>query len=112
MVWRVLPMQDTMEPSHLIDARLPLAPRSHLLQTDPRTVTSHNSPENDWHAWILERRTADGAILVRVTSLRADAAGERLPDAVFSFRDGDPQYSLWAERFAERHGLIREERRA
>jgi len=75
-------------------------------------VTSHNSFDNDWHAWILERRTADGAILVRVPSLRADAAGEALPDAVFSFRDGDPQYSLWAERFAERHGLVREERRA
>jgi hypothetical protein len=25
-----------------------------------------------------------------------------LPDAVFAFRDGDPQYSLWVERLKAR----------
>ena len=43
----------------------------------------------------IEKRS-DGAILVRVQS--AGAAGERLPDAVFSFRCGDPQYSYWLGR--------------
>lgn len=54
---------------------------------------------SEWQSWILERR-ADGAILVRVPSERTN--GDRLPDAVFSFRDGDPQYALWAERLAMR----------
>jgi hypothetical protein len=40
----------------------------------------------------LDRR-ADGAVIVRVHSQRkAEAA---LPDAVFSFRAGDPQYDYW-----------------
>jgi hypothetical protein len=43
----------------------------------------------------IEKRS-DGAILVRVQS--AGAAGERLPDAVFSFRCGDPQYAYWLGR--------------
>jgi hypothetical protein len=55
---------------------------------------------SNWQSWILERR-ADGAILVRVpSSLGGDPS--RLPDAVFAFRDGDPQYSIWAERLAAR----------
>ena len=49
-----------------------------------------------WQQWILERRH-DGAILVRVPS-----PADRLPDAVFAFRDGDPQYAVWAERLAAR----------
>jgi hypothetical protein len=55
---------------------------------------------SNWQSWVLERRP-DGAILVRVPSSFHDKA-HRLPDAVFSFRDGDPQYSLWAERLALR----------
>jgi hypothetical protein len=43
----------------------------------------------------IEKRS-DGAILVRVQS--AGPAGERLPDAVFSFRCGDPQYAYWLGR--------------
>ena len=38
----------------------------------------------------------DGAILVRVKSEGRE--GVRLPDAVFSFRCGDPQYSYWLAR--------------
>ena len=49
-------------------------------------------------AWRVERR-GDGALLVRVSSrLGLD---NRLPDAVFSFRSGDPQYGYWEERFRE-----------
>jgi hypothetical protein len=44
------------------------------------------------HSCDVERR-ADGAVLVRVHS--ADKTGERLPDAVFTFRRGDPQYERW-----------------
>ena len=43
----------------------------------------------------IERRS-DGAIVVRVKS---DGQGEaQLPDAVFAFRCGDPQYAYWLER--------------
>jgi hypothetical protein len=47
---------------------------------------------------IIQRR-GDDALLVRVAS--AEHNGDRLPDAVFSFRLGDPQYSFWAEVLAE-----------
>ena len=49
--------------------------------------------------WQIERR-ADGAILVRVPSW--DRAGRPLPDAVFSFRNGDPQYLRWDEFLRQR----------
>ena len=60
---------------------------------------------SNWHSWVLERRP-DGAILVRVPSPRREGA-RPLPDAVFSFRDGDPQYTLWAERLAGREAESR-----
>lgn len=50
----------------------------------------------DCDVWRVERRH-DGALLVRVSSRQ----GNRLPDAVFSFRSGDPQYYYWEERFRE-----------
>jgi hypothetical protein len=43
----------------------------------------------------LEQRS-DGAVVVRVRS--DDTGAERLPDAVFSFRCGDPQYAYWLQR--------------
>ena len=44
----------------------------------------------------------DGAILVRVKSEGTE--GSRLPDAVFSFRCGDPQYSYWLARLKTADG--------
>jgi hypothetical protein len=44
----------------------------------------------------LERR-ADGAVIVRVPSRSKGAAA--LPDAVFSFRAGEPQYDYWERQF-------------
>ncbi|MFM7135753.1 MAG: hypothetical protein ACKO1M_01610 [Planctomycetota bacterium] len=44
----------------------------------------------------IEKR-ADGAVVVRVQSEGPE--GSRLPDAVFSFRCGDPQYAYWLGRF-------------
>ena len=44
----------------------------------------------------LERR-ADGAVIVRVHSRQTEPAP--LPDAVFSFRAGDPQYDYWERQF-------------
>jgi len=44
----------------------------------------------------IERR--GDAIVVRVRSEGCGA--DRLPDAVFSFRCGDPQYAYWADRLA------------
>ncbi len=46
-------------------------------------------------SWEVERRN-DGAVLVRVHS--RDRQGRRLPDAVFTFRLGDPQYGFWDEQ--------------
>jgi hypothetical protein len=43
----------------------------------------------------IERRQ-DGALVVRVQS--EGPADSRLPDAVFSFRCGDPQYTYWLGR--------------
>jgi hypothetical protein len=48
------------------------------------------------NSWDVERR-ADGAVLVRVHS--ADKRGEPLPDAVFTFRRGDPQYEHWVRQW-------------
>jgi len=45
----------------------------------------------------LEQRS-DGAVIVRVHS--AGTGPDRLPDAVFAFRCGDPQYAYWLERLA------------
>ncbi|MFM7243669.1 MAG: hypothetical protein ACKO40_05755 [Planctomycetaceae bacterium] len=51
----------------------------------------------------IERRP-DGTVVVRVRSDVAVAGIDRVPDAVFSFRCGDPQYSYWLGRFnARRH---------
>ncbi|NDC64228.1 MAG: hypothetical protein EBZ59_09660 [Planctomycetia bacterium] len=43
----------------------------------------------------VEQR-GDGAVVVRVRSDGPEAS--RLPDAVFSFRCGDPQYAYWLSR--------------
>lgn len=54
-------------------------------------------PDPAWieaHAWEVERRK-DGAVIVRVHSAQPD--GEPLPDAVFAFRLGDPQYGFWEQ---------------
>jgi hypothetical protein len=47
----------------------------------------------------IEQRR-DGAIVVRVKSEGPERT--RLPDAVFSFRCGDPQYAYWLRRLGER----------
>jgi len=53
----------------------------------------------DWNLWKIRRR-GDGAVVVQVPS--RDVDGERLPDAVFAFQSGDPQYHLWMQRLQER----------
>ena len=50
-------------------------------------------------SWEVERRK-DGAVLVRVHSF--DRKGRKLPDAVFTFRVGDPQYGYWEEKLRQR----------
>lgn len=49
-------------------------------------------------SWKVERR-GDGALLVRVRSRETN--GFRVPDAVFAFRAGDPQYVYWEQRLCE-----------
>jgi hypothetical protein len=55
----------------------------------------------DLNSWDVERR-ADGAVLVRVHSAERD--GARLPDAVFTFRHGDPQFEYWESQWRIRQG--------
>jgi hypothetical protein len=50
-------------------------------------------------SWDVEQR-GDGAVLVRVHSF--DKGGCPLPDAVFTFRRGDPQYEYWERMARER----------
>ena len=57
-------------------------------------VDSYNSVPDSWG---IERR-ADGAVVVRVPSRRD--CPDPLPDAVFTFRSGDPQYSFWEGQLA------------
>jgi hypothetical protein len=45
--------------------------------------------------WDVESHD-DGKLLVRVHS--SDRCGNPLPDAVFTFRRGDPQYEYWARQ--------------
>ena len=53
-------------------------------------------------SWDVERRH-DGAILVRVHSRRTN--GRALPDAVFAFRAGDPQFAYWDEQMRHREAM-------
>ncbi len=50
----------------------------------------------------LELRN-DGAVLVRVHS--SNRQGRQLPDAVFAFRIGDPQYDYWERQLLDRLDL-------
>jgi hypothetical protein len=49
--------------------------------------------------WDVEPQD-DGIVLVRVHS--SDRSGNPLPDAVFTFRRGDPQYEYWAAQAEDR----------
>ena len=51
---------------------------------------------------IVERRS-DGLFIVRVAS--RDRGSETLPDAMFSFRLGDPQYSFWERVWRDRQAM-------
>jgi hypothetical protein len=50
----------------------------------------------------IEKRS-DGALVVRVQS--EGPVESRLPDAVFSFRCGDPQYAYWLGRLEARQNV-------
>ncbi|MBI3839554.1 MAG: hypothetical protein HY288_16665 [Planctomycetia bacterium] len=56
----------------------------------------------DLYAWDVERRH-DGAVLVRVHSRLTN--GRALPDAVFAFRAGDPQFPFWEQQLRYREIL-------
>jgi hypothetical protein len=66
------------------------------------TATLINSPSIDTNRWEIQRRK-DGALLVRVPS--AARNGPQLPDAVFTFCMGDPQYSFWEQQWRERNTM-------
>jgi hypothetical protein len=54
---------------------------------------------SDLNSCEVSRRN-DGAIVVRILSRRNN--GHTLPDAVFAFRAGDPQYSYWESQLQSR----------
>ena len=56
----------------------------------------------DLYSWDVERR-ADGTVLVRVHSRMVN--GRALPDAVFAFRAGDPQFAFWDQQVRHREVL-------
>jgi hypothetical protein len=56
-------------------------------------------------SWDVQRRD-DGAVLVRVHS--SDRQGRQLPDAVFAFRLGDPQFDYWEKEFLARMSPVAE----
>jgi hypothetical protein len=58
--------------------------------------------EIDPVSWTLARRP-DGAVLVRVPSAPSPALP--LPDAVFAFRAGDPQFDRWEQILREREQI-------
>ncbi len=62
------------------------------------TTTEQNTMEPE--SFDIERRP-DGAVLVRVHSF--DRQGRQLPDAVFTFRSGDPQFSYWDEKLRQKN---------
>ena len=56
-------------------------------------------PATELSSWDVERRD-DDTVLVRVHS--SSRQGRPLPDAVFAFRNGDPQYDYWASQLLDR----------
>ena len=80
------------------NARPSLSP----IHTTPPPNSPAESKVLPVESWDVERRH-DGAVLVRVHSRVAD--GRALPDAVFAFRAGDPQFSFWEEQLRHRHIL-------
>ena len=56
-------------------------------------------PATELSSWDVERRD-DETVLVRVHS--SNRQGRPLPDAVFAFRYGDPQYDYWASQLLDR----------
>jgi hypothetical protein len=58
-----------------------------------------DTSSTDSSAWDIERRK-DGAIIVRMHS--SDRNGRSLPDAVFTFRMGDPQYAHWEQQWKQK----------
>jgi len=59
----------------------------------PSLIHAMNATE--LHSCDVERR-CDGVVLVRVHS--SCRYGRPLPDAVFSFRRGDPQFEYWEKQ--------------
>jgi hypothetical protein len=57
-----------------------------------------DEPPVDPRRCYLEQRS-DGAIVVRVPSRSAPAGA--LPEAVFAFRAGDPQFAFWQRQFCQ-----------
>lgn len=60
------------------------------------------SSPTQYDQWKIERRP-DGVVVVRVPS--RDRDGSPLPDAVFSFKPGSPQYAFWSEQLQQRESM-------
>jgi hypothetical protein len=65
----------------------------------PKTQSGTEPTLHDLPSWEVERRP-DGAVIVRVHSRAVN--GRALPDTVFAFRAGDPQFSFWEAQLRHR----------
>jgi hypothetical protein len=64
-------------------------------------MSAVDTPSMGSNSWDIERRK-DGAFIVRMHSSARD--GRALPDAVFTFRTGDPQFSYWEQQWKQKNG--------
>jgi len=64
------------------------------------SLSTHSEPVRIPDERLSIEKRSDGALVVRVQS--EGPADGRLPDAVFSFRCGDPQYAYWLGRLDAR----------
>jgi hypothetical protein len=74
-------------------------------KTEAALIAQSDSSSLD--ACLIERR-ADGAVLVRVPS--SSSHYPPLPDAVFTFRAGDPQFDYWHQRWSRQKRGAKAER--
>lgn len=92
-LWKHRCSSGILEQSLQRTTTVPPAPSSRFLTPVPMDISS--IPDDR----ITIQKRDDGTLLVRIQS-----AGEeryRLPDAVFSFRCGDPQYAYWLGRLQQ-----------
>jgi hypothetical protein len=92
-LWKHRCSSGILESSLQRTTTVPPAPARRFLTPLPMDISS--IPDDR----ITIQKRDDGTLLVRIQS--AGEERNRLPDAVFSFRCGDPQYAYWLSRLKQ-----------